>query len=207
MQARARLGLLPALLPAAPPPVTPAPLLDVLGQHASHAESVRELEPPLLPLLPQLAALNAEHVPGKCVEAALALVDKLPEPELSDLPPCDAEGFMLDRYARCMPVPKLEYLTASPLLLSLTGSGSAPAHRADPLLLEHLLLPPFATAADIRSDTAAAALAACMPVKMSDQDCSKVLEALAGGTTFMSLLAAEQVCVAPCSSVILHMHE
>jgi len=192
MQARARLGLLPALLPAAPAPVAPARALDGLGQHACRAASRELLE---LPLLPQLAALCVRHAPGQDLNALLSLVDMLPQPELPDRPLCDAEAFVLERYARCMPVPELKYLSGSSLWLSSAGGGSAAARPAAPQLLEHLLLPPFLAAADIRS-TAAEALAACMPVDMRGRECSKVLEDLAGGLTFMSLLAPEQVRVA-----------
>ena len=190
MQARARLGLLPALLPAAPPAVTPARALDGLEQRACHAASNELLE---LPLLPQLAALCVRHAPGQDLHALLSRVDMLPEPELSDMPLCDAEAFILERYARCMPVPELKYLSGSSLWLTSAGGGSVAARPAAPQLLEHLLLPPFIAAANVRSDTASEALAACMPLDMPGQKSSKVLEDLAGGVTFMSLLAAEQV--------------
>lgn len=140
MQARARLGLLPALLPAAPAPVAPARALDGLGQHACRAASRELLE---LPLLPQLAALCVRHAPGQDLHALLSLVNMLPQPELPDRPLCDAEAFVLERYARCMPVPELKYLSGSSLWLSSAGGGSAAARPAAPQLLEHLLLPPF----------------------------------------------------------------
>jgi hypothetical protein len=209
MQARARLGFLPALLPAAPPAVTPTRALDKLEQLACHAASKELLE---LPLLPQLAALCVRHALGQDLNAALSLVDMLPEPELSDRPLCDAEAFVLERYARCMPVPELKYLSGSLLWFSSAGGGSAAARPAAPQLLEHLLLPPFLAAADIRSETAAEALAACMPVDTPGQKSIEVLEDLAGGVTFMSLLAPEQVrmalqCIFHCTCATVSRNE
>lgn len=136
------------------------------------------------------------------MQAALALVVKLPEPEPLPLQLCDVDKFMVEQFACRMAVPELHCEAGVSNLpgLDVSSSSSAPVVGicpADTRLVEPMLLPPFTTIAEIRDSVAAEAFAACMPLDAPACDPKQALAELAGGVTFLDLLSADQVFLAP----------
>ena len=187
-QARARLNLLPSLLPVTLPvavSVTSAP-----DAHAGCASHPQEFELPLLLHFP--SAHTAEQAAGKLMAEALALAGKQPEPEAGPVQLCNVASFMQASYARCVPAPELARHVSHACLLS-GGSVQPLVCSACPQFLEPMLLPPFVTAAEVRSSVAAEALAECMPLENPATNCGITLDQLTGHLSFLDLLAADQV--------------
>lgn len=194
-QAYARLGLVPSLLPVCLPAVTPAAAFSMPKQHLCCDMHSQELE---LPVLPPLPAYVAQHSPGHQVQAALALVVKLPKPEPIPLQLCDMDTFMAEHFACRMAVPELQHeagVSYQPSL-DVRSRSAAPVSGvcpADTCFIEPMLLPPFMTAAEVRNSVAAEAFAACMPLDAPASDPKQALAELAGGVTFDDPLSADQV--------------
>ena len=189
---------MPSLLPACLPAVPPAAAFSMPKQHLCCDMHAPELE---LPVLPPLPAYFDQHSPGHQVQAALALVVKLPEPEPMPLQLCDVDTFMAERFACRMAAPELQYEVGVSYLPSLDvrSSSAVPVAGvcpADSCLIEPMLLPPFMTAAEVRDSVAAEAFAACLPLDAPASNTKQALAELAGGVTFHDLLSADQVLLA-----------
>ena len=160
-------------------------------QHTSSNMHSLELE---LPMLPPLPAYIAQNPLGRQMQAALALAVKLPDPEPEPLQLCDAETFMVERFAGRVETPEPQHEVGGSNLPNLDVSvhvaGVCPA---DKRLIKPMLLPPFTTITEIRNSVAAEAYAACMPIDAPACDPKQALADLAGGVTFLDLLSADQV--------------